>query len=93
MEQYLFQSQKKDHDENKQSVPSNLKKKLHNAAIDCIIQDGRPFGDFHRPGMKKFLAIAIPGYVGPHRTTVARRLHKLYLHYRKDLKHTLMKFR
>ena len=31
------------------------------------------------------------GYVGPHRATVARRLHKLYLQHRKDLKRILMK--
>jgi hypothetical protein len=28
---------------------------------------------------------AIPGYIGPHRTTVARRLHQSYLDYRKGL--------
>ena len=91
MEQYLFKSQKKDHDVMQQSISSDLKRKLHNAAIDCIIQDGRPFGDFRRKGMKKFLSIAIPGYVGSHCTTVARRLHKLYLQHRKVLKHILMK--
>ena len=54
-------------------------------------KDGRSFGDFRREGMKKFLSVAIPGYVGPHRTTVARRLHQLYLQHRKDLKRILMK--
>jgi len=93
MEQYLFKSQQKDYSVNikKISMSSSLKKKLHNAAINCIVKDGRPFGDFRREGMKKFLSIAVPGYIGPHRTTVARRLHHLYLQYRKDLRGILMK--
>ncbi|CAF3087484.1 unnamed protein product [Rotaria sp. Silwood2] len=90
MEQYLFKSQKSDNVVKKKFVPPNLKKKLHNAAIECIIKDGRPFGDFRREGMKKFLAVAIPGYVGPHRKTVARRLHILYKQYRKELKRILV---
>lgn len=59
---------------------------LNEAAIQAIIIDSRPFGDFRRPGMQLFLAEALPGYRGPHRNTSSRRVHLLYDRYCVELK-------
>jgi hypothetical protein len=61
-------------------------KELNEAAIQAIIVDSRSFGDFRRPGMQIFLAVALPGYRGPHRNTASRRTHKLYDQYCIELK-------
>lgn len=90
MDEYLFESQKRNGHLKKQTVEPDLKKKLDRAALDCIITDARSFGDLRREGIKRFLSIAIPGYSAPHRVTVAKRLHQLYLQYRKDLRRVLM---
>jgi hypothetical protein len=64
-------------------------KELNDAAIQAIILDSRSFGDFRRPGMQLFLAIALPGYRGPHRHTVSRRIHQMYDQYCVKLKSLL----
>ena len=49
---------------------------LDEAVVDCIIEDSRPFGDFSKPGMKKFLNKAIPGYSAPSRFTIKRKINE-----------------
>ena len=43
--------------------PSILEKKrlFDETALDCIITDGRSFGDLRRPRMARFLNILYPG--------------------------------
>lgn len=54
------------------------KKKFDEAAIRCIVRDGRPFGEFRREGMAAFLEVVTPGYFGPHERTVQRTIKRLY---------------
>ena len=42
-------------------ISLNLKKKLDNAAVAAIIEDGRGFGDFSKSGFQKFIQLALPG--------------------------------
>ena len=42
-------------------IKPDRKLELDEAAIDCIITDGRPFGDFRRLGMSRFLNEIYPG--------------------------------
>jgi hypothetical protein len=37
------------------------KKEIDEAAIDCIITDGRAFGDLRRVGMSRFINTLCPG--------------------------------
>lgn len=60
------------------TVSTNRKVELDNAAIRCIIRDGRSYGDFRREGMADFLAAAAPGYKGPHSRTIQRNVKRLY---------------
>ncbi|CAF1079550.1 unnamed protein product [Didymodactylos carnosus] len=52
MGQYLFKSQRKGLSFKESLISPELKKTLHNAAIYCIVKDGRLFGDFRRHGFK-----------------------------------------
>jgi hypothetical protein len=81
MPEFLYESQK-----GIQPSIDNKIKKLNDAAIKCIILDSRSFGDFRTPGMQLFLAIALPGYRGPHRRTVSIKINKLYEKYCAELK-------
>ena len=90
MEQFLYPSQKKQR-ESKRDLPAHKVKELHEAAIKCILEDSRPFGDFRKEGMRRFLSIAVPGYVGPHRVTVQKRLKPLYHEMRQKMKEELKK--
>ncbi len=61
LEQHLFKSQKsksKSKDQNQNQIPSQRVKELDEALVNCIIEDARPFGDFSKPGMVKFLNVA-----------------------------------
>ena len=71
------------------SMPTDRRKELHTAAMNCIIDDALPFGAFRRPGMSRFLAAVAPGYVGPHRTTVRRYLECSYKQHRATLRNLL----
>ncbi|CAF4146899.1 unnamed protein product [Adineta steineri] len=51
---------------------------LDEAAINSIIIDSRPFGDFRKTGMQNFLTKALPGYIGPHENVVRAKIKKLY---------------
>jgi hypothetical protein len=65
------------------------KKELDEAAIDCIAEDGRSYGDLRKNGMLKFLSKAVPGYKPPKRTRVAIRMRANYHRHRWDLKEIL----
>ena len=55
-------------------IDKSLKEKLHDAAVEAIVIDGRPHGDFCKPGMKQFLEIAVPWYKPQSPTTIKRKL-------------------
>ena len=57
--EYLYDSQKKllVQDE---LVGMQNKDEIDEAVINCIIQDGRPFNSFHKPGMQHLLNILAP---------------------------------
>ena len=42
-------------------IKPEKKRQYHEAAFECIVTDGRPFGDFPRLGMSKFLDVICPG--------------------------------
>ena len=67
-------------------ISPEKKRQLDEVAINCIIADGRSWGDFQRPGMSRFLSVATPGYTGPSSRTVQRKLSKLYLEKHRNLK-------
>lgn len=66
--------------------PDEKKRQLDEAAIDCIIIDSRPWGDFRQKGMQRFLQIATPGYFGPCSRTVQRKLSNLYFNKKEEFK-------
>jgi hypothetical protein len=61
MPEMLFESQRNQSVRNPKQIKPEKKRELHEAAIDCIITDSRPFGDFRRLGMAKFLNVICPG--------------------------------
>lgn len=67
-------------------ISPEKKRQLDQVAVNCIVTDGRSWGDFKRPGMSKFLSVAIPGYTGPSSRSVQRTLGKLYLEKHRALK-------
>lgn len=60
------------------TISTDRKKELIDAAVNCVVEDGLPFNIFRRSGMSNFLATAVPGFVGPHRKTVRKRIAALY---------------
>ena len=76
----------KSHMTPRMGVSAEKKRLLDEAAINCIISDARCWGDFKRPGMAKFLSVAVPGYTGPSSRTVRRKLSKLYFDKHHDFK-------
>ena len=85
---YLYPSQikQRQHNEKKNNISLHLKREYHTAAIQCILKDGLSFGIFRRDGMQHFLDTVKPGYRGPSRQTVCRRLGKMYQEKRYSLK-------
>ncbi|CAF1582881.1 unnamed protein product, partial [Didymodactylos carnosus] len=73
------------------TIPTEKKRQLDQAAINCTISDARPWGDFKRSGMANFLSVAVPGYTGPSSRTVQRMLAKLYFQKQEDFKIELAK--
>ena len=65
------------------------KRDLHEYAIKAVISDGLSFGIFRKPGMKNFITRLKPGYVGPHRKTVRRKITNYYFTNRLRLNHIL----
>ena len=63
-----------------------MKKALDAAGVKCIVKDGLPFGTFRRSGMKELLEKLRPGYRGPTRQTVRKRLDTMYRERKSSLK-------
>ncbi|CAF3265381.1 unnamed protein product [Rotaria sp. Silwood2] len=72
-------------------ISSERKRELHTAAVNCILRDGLAFGVFRQSGMKEFLQLAVPGYIGPHRKTVRRKIAEIYSSYTTKLRSVLSK--
>ncbi|CAF2121014.1 unnamed protein product, partial [Rotaria magnacalcarata] len=89
MAEVMFDSQRQQRVKKSHQIPTEKKHVYHTAAFECIVTDGRPFGDFRRAGMSKFLDTICPGYRGPSRKTVRRRLGVAYHQYRQQLRTTL----
>ncbi|CAF1270327.1 unnamed protein product [Rotaria sordida] len=89
MSEVMYNSQRQQRVSKSNQIKPEKKREFDEAAIDCIITDGRPFGDFRRLGMAKFLNVICPGYRGPSRKTVRRRLGLVYHQYRQQLRETL----
>ncbi|CAF4130044.1 unnamed protein product, partial [Rotaria magnacalcarata] len=89
MRDVMYSSQREQRAKTSNQIKPEKKRELHEAALDCIITDGRPFGDFRRLGMSKFLNVICPGYRGPSRKTIRRRLGVAYHQYRQQLRTTL----
>ena len=45
----------------KKKLPPHTKKHLDQLVIEAVIRDARCFTDFDKPGLKKFLQLALPG--------------------------------
>jgi hypothetical protein len=41
--------------------PSDMKRKLDTLAVECVIEDGRSFGDLRRSGLLKIFKELAPG--------------------------------
>jgi hypothetical protein len=61
MYQVMYKSQLQQRATKSKEIKSERKRELHEAALECIIMDGRSFGDFRRAGMSKFLDVICPG--------------------------------
>jgi hypothetical protein len=68
------------------TISPDRKRELIDAAVDCILEDGLPFNVFRRPGMSRFLSTAVPGFIGPHRKTIRRKIGVLYSLYLSKLR-------
>jgi hypothetical protein len=69
----LFESQRNRKFHNKNNLISiSDKKRYHNAAVECILTDSRPFSDFSKTGMKAFLNEIRPGYKPPSRHLIRK---------------------
>ncbi|CAF4645497.1 unnamed protein product, partial [Rotaria socialis] len=71
------------------SVSGQNKKALDTAAIQAIIEDSHAFNIFRKSGMQKFLSLATPGYRGPNRKTVVKRLKSMYKERRSTIRNNL----
>ncbi|CAF4600549.1 unnamed protein product, partial [Rotaria socialis] len=71
------------------SVSGQNKKALDTAAIQAIIEDTHAFNIFRKSGMQKFLSLATPGYRGPNRKTVVKRLKSMYKERRSTIRNNL----
>jgi len=90
MIQFLYPSQQRRKPLKMEEQISNQRKKvLDEAAIQAIVQDSHSFNLFRNTGMKHFLSLAVPGYRGPHRQTVVKRLKAVYNNHRSTTRHNL----
>lgn len=90
----MYESQRKSNKtvKNMPKISPEKSKLLNEAILECIIEDSRPFGDFRKPGMRKFLEKFFPGFVPHHRLTNSKKLKILFKKYKKQLKKTLNSF-
>ncbi len=61
MSEVMYKSQRQQREPKSNAIKPDTKRKLDDAAVECIITDGRAFGDFRRVGMSKFLNVICPG--------------------------------
>ncbi|CAF3793323.1 unnamed protein product [Rotaria socialis] len=87
----MYESQKRQRVSKSSKIRPEKKREYHQAALNCIVTDGRPFGEFRRAGMVKFLDVVCPGYLGPSRKTIGRRLGNAYHQYREELRNKLVR--
>ncbi|CAF1428026.1 unnamed protein product, partial [Rotaria sordida] len=89
LDEFLYPSQRKKNLPKEKSITSDQKELLDSAAIQAIIQDSHAFTWFRKSGMQHFLSVAVPGYHGPHRKTVVKRLKPMYKKRRADIREKL----
>ena len=61
MTEFLFPSQQQQQILKVNPIKAEKRRVFDKAALDCIITDGRSFGDLRRQGMSKFLNVIYPG--------------------------------
>ena len=61
MRDVLYESQRRQQATTSSQITPEKTREFHDAALDCIVTDGRSFGDFRRSGMVKFLSVICPG--------------------------------
>ncbi|CAF1472314.1 unnamed protein product [Adineta ricciae] len=86
---FLFKSQLKERRSESSSLSNQFKARLDEKQVNAIILDSRPFNDFSKYGMRDFLTYTVPGYKPLHRTTVRKRISKLYHEHREKLRKIL----
>ncbi|CAF4987944.1 unnamed protein product, partial [Rotaria sp. Silwood1] len=89
LEEFLYPSQRNQKPLKEQKISFQHENNLDSAAINAIIQDSHIFNLFRKPGMKKFLSLATPGYRGPNRRTVVKRLKSMYKQRRSSIRQEL----
>ncbi|CAM4837376.1 unnamed protein product [Rotaria magnacalcarata] len=89
----MYNCQRKKCQEKPSLISPDFKKQLDTKLIDAVIVDSRPFGDFSRPGLKGFLAVAIPNYKLLHRTTIHKRHHLMYKKHGLEVRNVLSKIK
>ena len=89
MTEFLYPSQKNQHQPKPKLIGNEEKNKLHDAAVEAIIKDDLPFDHFRKDGMAKFLSTIKPGYHGPNRKFVRKQLSRLYKKRRELIKERL----
>ena len=61
MRDVLHESQRRQQATKSSQITSEKIREFHDAAVDRIVTDGRPFGDFRLSGMVKLLSVIYPG--------------------------------
>ncbi|CAF4374202.1 unnamed protein product, partial [Rotaria sp. Silwood2] len=84
--EFLYPSQRSKKEPKEYNAFYHRKKDLNTAAIQAIVQDSHAFNIFHKSGIQKFLSLAVPGYRGPTRQTVAKRLQHMYKKHRQTIR-------
>lgn len=89
MQDVTYKSQKKAYRSPNLSIDPDRRRELRNASIQCIITDGRGFGDLNKSGIIQLFNLLLPGFKPPHRCTVRRSLKSLYIEHRAEMRDTL----
>lgn len=61
MSEVMYESQRRQRVAKSSQIRPEKKREYHDAALNCIVKDGRPFGEFRRAGMVEFLNVICPG--------------------------------
>ncbi|CAF1650266.1 unnamed protein product, partial [Adineta ricciae] len=89
LEKFLYPSQRIRQPRKEPTISVQQKQKLDAAAVNAIVQDAHVFNVFRKSGMKGFLAEGVPGYRGPNRRTVVKRLKVKYKQRRSSIREEL----